>query len=288
MPTLIERLLAQGDYLCVENGRLILTPASGKEVPNQWLVKCFPLLVDQMADLCQLKLYQYQSYSTGTYDVSAKRKQGGVSLRFLACPGNQPAYAIFNASIRRARTTKAGKMGDTLPDKQFHPAPGSAFVALWRRCNLPIRNNRLTEFHKRMGLLKPLLFMAECSEDRLSATSIQPFELSYQQLMDLLNRANSGDKEGTRKGQGGDNLETRIGDKDFPPAQTLQGFQPDSSACPDCCVLSKQDSAITREAYSPSISPYPERYGDKRPNEQTTDEWLHDFETGGTDPPGTI
>lgn len=265
MKSLLKTLLLRGDRVYVSEGILTIEPRSGLPVDSLWLSKHQPRLVNDIAMLTGHICLQYQTYSAGKYRVNGNKYQGGVTLRFSLLPSHQPAYAIFNVSIDRERNTKSGKAGTPLPAGQFHPPCHGAFMAFWRRCGLPVRHGRLTELHKRMGLIKKLILTgapaSECSgvETRLNASTLTPLNCTYESLTEAM----YGDNTSTYQGQPRDNLVTTLGDKQTQPAQYSSALQANSATYDADCVSGNQGSAITRKPVTA----------------QSTEEWLHEYDT---------
>ena len=74
---LLQNLLARGDQVSIENGKLVLLPASGNPIPGWWMPEYKQLLIDQIATLTGITILQYQSYSTGLFD---RHRAAGVNL----------------------------------------------------------------------------------------------------------------------------------------------------------------------------------------------------------------
>ena len=49
MAVTIKSLLARGDYVAVEAGRLVITPKSGRPIPKEWAKQNLPALVADIA-----------------------------------------------------------------------------------------------------------------------------------------------------------------------------------------------------------------------------------------------
>ncbi|WP_444925870.1 hypothetical protein ACJJI4_16950 [Microbulbifer sp. TRSA002] len=162
---LLQRLLARGDGIAVDSGRLTLTPASGHPVPAEWLSEHERPLITEASRLASVEPLEYVGYSVGNYGPS---KRGGVSLQFRSLVDGSERYSVFNAETRRNRTTKHGKKGSPLPSGQFRITTRFKFYGFWVSTGLPVPR-RLSAFHDYMGKLAGLVFTGEAPDgERLS------------------------------------------------------------------------------------------------------------------------
>lgn len=173
--SLLSTLLTRGDKLSIDNGRLIITPASGQAIPRSFLEQNEKKLITAICSLMAVPAYSYVSYSTGSY---GKSKSDGLTLQFANTLTGEMAYACFNASLKRIRTTRTGKKGAALPKGHFIVGERSFFYKLWIKAALPLPPSR-SRFHDRMGNLKPVIFTAITREsERLDKQSITPVSIS--------------------------------------------------------------------------------------------------------------
>lgn len=265
MTITVGKLLSRGDEICIERGKLVIRPASGKPIPQDWFQHHSPGLIREILMALGIELYEYHGYTTGLY---GKAKLPGVQLQFSSVAANSSAYTIFNAALTRSRTTKTGKAGSPLPAGHFRVGERSHFYGFWLETGLTVPRS-LTSFHDYMGKLRGILFTAEMTanrENRMESGSIRPAYVSADQIA----AAFLPDKQRTNSGQVPDNCRIKMPDKNFAQTLTPQGFQPKSTACHD----SYGKTVIRKDEYTgvdQSLRPY------KTPQEQTCEEWLEDY-----------
>lgn len=127
-----------------------------------------------------LDVYRYLRYSTGHYVVDQTgRKEPGVTMQFQSVLTDESHAVTFNAELRYARSKGDARVGQLLPTGRFRLSEQSQFIPLWRRCQLP--EVHLSEYSKRMGNLKQLLYTADPHPKRtgfLVLRSIAPLNYS--------------------------------------------------------------------------------------------------------------
>lgn len=262
MSTLLATLVNRGDAVSIELGRLAISPASGKSVPADWLQANSRILLREILTVLSIEAYEYASYTAGFYD---RIKAAGVTLQFVSTVAGINAYTIFNANLRRDRTTKAGAKGTPLPKGHFRIGKRSHFYRFWHSTQLPLPK-RLSSLHDYMGNLQGILFTADKSQDkenRLDSGSLAPLSISAAEV----HKAFKPDNSRTITGQTTDNHQTKVPDKDMPQTQQNRGLQGSSATCATNhgeAVISTRDNTVL-------TSPTPAH---KRPEEQTTEEWL--------------
>lgn len=175
MPAIsLVNLLARGDMVAVERGRLLITPFSGKPVPPEWLAQHGQHIIAQAARQTGIIALAYVGFSVGNY---GKHLAGGVTLQFFELNTRQPFFAVFNADTKRKRTSRAGKAGTPLPTRQFSVGKRSAFAQFWMSTGLPYQ--RLSSLYRRMGRLEELTFVAEVvNGEKLMSATLKPLEIS--------------------------------------------------------------------------------------------------------------
>lgn len=261
MESLALKLLSRGDELSIVNGQLQIEPASGKQVPSEWVDAHARQLCREVLTLIGLDAFDYQSYSTGHY---GKTRSGGITIRFASVISGRPAYAIFNADLTRQRTTSAGKAGAALPKGQFRIGKRSHFYKFWLDTGLPFPR-RLASLHDYMGRLRAILLTAQVSGDRINAGSLAPLNLSAAHFKAAVMPDNSR----TIAGQVPNNSRTTEPDNEMSPALEERAFQPVPATCPD-----NYENKLTRRQVSKAMPSLPY----KPPSEQTVDDWLEDYD----------
>ena len=222
---LVPLMLNRGDSLAIKCGALVVLPASGLPVPKKWLDDNSFNVVTEILQQTGKDGLLYLEYSTGNY---CKNLASGVTLQFQNLMTGVKAYAIFNADLTRSRSTKNGKAGDPLPTGQFNLAKGAEFVKFWDKTGVKKPLSR-TEFHKRMGNLKALLFTGNphpTKQDRLVSSSIKPLEITFDEIIKAYNLS---DSSAIIERQLCDNPAIRVSDKEtLQPSETL-GLHADST-----------------------------------------------------------
>lgn len=265
MSALLATLVNRGDAVSIEQGRLVINPASGKSVPVQWLQNHSPMLLREILAALGIEAFEYVSYTTGWYGRS---KAAGVTLQLVSVVTGINTYTIFNADLSRDRTTKAGAKGSPLPKGHFRIGKRSHFYRFWHSTQLPLPK-RLSSLHDYMGNLRGILFTADKApgqENRLDAGLLAPLSISAKEIR----KAFKPDSSRTVSGQTTDNRQTSMPDKDSPQAHINRGLQDSSATCSTNygkAVISTRDNTVLTSPASLH----------KRPEEQTTEEWLDDY-----------
>ena len=160
--SLLARVLKHGS-VAIECGRLVVTPNNGKPVPQKWLDENGPNVVSQiLKELGTDDAYYYFGYSLGKHGESFA---SGLTLHFKSVMTDESLYAMFNIELTRIRATKYGKVGGKLAKGQFHVQKHGAFLKFWDSSGA-VRPKSNTEFHKRMGNLKPLFFTGQVNQGK--------------------------------------------------------------------------------------------------------------------------
>jgi hypothetical protein len=76
---LLNQLLARGDKVSIEGGKLVVVPTSGKSVPSNWFDANESEIVEQIAVQTGVIILRYAEYSTGVYSEGS---YPGVTLQF--------------------------------------------------------------------------------------------------------------------------------------------------------------------------------------------------------------
>ena len=272
---LVPMMLNRGDSVAIKCGALVVLPASGLPIPQKWLDDNSIDVVTEILQQTGKDGLLYIDYSTGNY---YKNVASGVTLQFQYLMTGAKAYAIFNADLTRSRNTKNGKAGDPLPTGQFNLAEGAEFIKFWNKAGVKKPSSR-TEFHKRMGNLKTLIFTGDphpTKQDRLVSDSIKPLEIT---LDEILKAYNLSDSSAIIERQLCDNPAIRVSDKKTLQASETLGLQTDSTAGAICygkTVISKKvirDNVYPTNDVNEAISDIPE-YPNEPPG---TREWIIDI-----------
>jgi len=264
---LVGFLLSRGDLVAIEHGRLRLEPVSGELVPDEWLDDHQDKIISEIIKRTGTDAFIYESYDTGSY---SEHLFDGVSLQFISVLTGTNLYVIFNANLKRGKSTANGKAGTPLPRRHFRVSKSHHFYKFWLKTGLQIPR-RLSSFHDYMGNLRGIIFTGDCKEDkRIEKDTLVPLNITYHQLKKAFATQYMPDKSQTTAGQLPDNSRTRVPDKHSPLPHAQQAVQPITTTGENNHGISKQGNAGTRGNVFPLNKP-------KRPEEQSDDEWLADY-----------
>lgn len=264
---MLRRMLGRGDRVAVKRGLLFVGPASGQTVPPEWLEEWEMPLIASVAKLAGVDVLEYLSYSVGQH---GRHKAGGVSLTLQSLMNGRDRYVIFNAEVTRARNSRAGKKGERLPREQFRVTERHEFARFWRSTGQQAR--RWSGLHQYMGNLKKHVFIGSPTvgkPGRLDAKTVKPFEMPYEELVELYTSSNTNSPQTTDK-QDSDNSHTAFANKQADEGQYLRGSQPGSGTGDSC-----HGNKVIRKKGSKGC--------DLPPELQTDDEWLNDRFPPGCD-----
>lgn len=263
--SLVQHLLDRGDRLCIEQGRIIITAASGKPVPDWWMEENHTALLNEISTTTGITFLRHQGYSTGKY---GKHLSEGATLRFSSATDPTPAfYCIFNVELSRKRQSKHGSAGSPLPKGQFRVTKNHLFYQFWLKTGLAIPP-RLSSFHDYMGKLKPILFQATFTrQGRIDAKTLRPASISHEEILaEYLHH--HPDKLQTMDIQYPYKNHTTLPDKHCSQTQAECGLKPDRGTGPKRYDRSNQDNAYS--CHSTLVLP--------KSITLTTEEWLADYD----------
>lgn len=296
----IPELLARGCDISVNRGVLVVSHPTDPHYSSKWLRKYSNHLIYELSEILKIPIYQYIGYSArdfGKKDANGgfpNGRQSGVCLQFVDVVTGETYNAIFNASLERTRTTKSGKAGERLPKNRFIVQKRSSFVAFWRETGLAF--SCYSEFYKRMGRLSNLCFTADThpTKKKLVNKTIRPLNLVSEELQAHL----SGKQEVSLR-QESDKLVVSTSDNTMRQAEAISACDKENSTtlsskeierysrCVKTLVRSN-NSTCEKAALSKDyeLSNQERTYKDdcsnslnrKLPQEQTTDEWLADYD----------
>ena len=281
MTITVRTLLDRGDLVAIKQGRLVISPESGKTIPDYWMKKHAASIIDEVINATGMAAFRYSSYSTGQY---GKHKAGGVTLQFTEVLNHKPAYLIFNASIARAKTTKYGKKGSSLPEGQFRVGKRSAFVRFWESSGLQFPRG-LSSFHDYMGKLEDIVFAGcYCDDEKLDKKTIRPLSLTHSQIKKVFSVDVLPGNSRTTSRQLPDNSRTRVPDKESEESHIAQGFQEDSTT--GGINYGNKVKGNTGEGSNviPLSTPINNTIGVE---DQTVDQWLDGYNSSDSESPPT-
>tara|TARA_R110000744_G_scaffold158285_7_gene274289 strand:- start:238 stop:1059 length:822 start_codon:yes stop_codon:yes gene_type:complete len=263
---ILPRLLTKGDEIAIVKGCLIITPASGKKVPESWLTVNGSLLLIEIVNLLNIDAYSYTNYSTGRY---GKNLYQGITLQFEDIKGGSEAHAILNAQITRTRSSKHGKAGDDLPNGQFKVSTKHNFYKFWLATGikLPTRNSAFFDY---MGKLKRMLFVGELNyKNKFINKTLRCLELSSEMIKAAYIQSLPNNIQATPK-QLPNNFPTRISNKEMTSKLAANDAGLNSTTCESKYGLSYQGGEVKSNTLIVNIVK-------KRPQEQTNDEWMDEY-----------
>jgi hypothetical protein len=112
-------LLNRGDNVRIENGQLIIDPASGnaEKVPS-FIKENGNQIINEALKLVDVRGYRYKMYSTGHYR-HIRSTLPGVTLQFIDLLTREYVPACFNAHLDRQRNSAKGKRKTILQKNNF-------------------------------------------------------------------------------------------------------------------------------------------------------------------------
>tara|TARA_R110000782_G_scaffold20030_1_gene54306 strand:+ start:3357 stop:4181 length:825 start_codon:yes stop_codon:yes gene_type:complete len=265
--SLLETLFSRGDHIDIINGKLVITPASKQPVPKKWLAENSTRMLSEIAALLDINVYIYDGYSTGYY---GKHKSPGLTLQLINISTGEDCYLTFNVELKRSRTTNNGIKGSCLPKGQFRISKKYKFYQFWLSTGLSLPP-RLSSFHDYMGNLKQCFFIPTFDHGAKVKDKIIPLvNLSHSEVLARFSQLNPYNSQ-TSTIQQPYNKHTSMPNNDLIEAPINKGLPNNQSACSNNYELSKQGSAVISNPLLVNTT-------HKTPHEQTTDEWLNDWE----------
>jgi hypothetical protein len=301
--SLLAKLLHKGDEIDIVQGNLLIKPSSGLAVPLSWLKQNETLLINEICFLFNIVPLRYISYTTGRY--GAKKSQG-ITLQFCNLKSGEDAYIIYNASLERSRTNKNAKKGDPLSGKQFIIGERSGFYKFWISTGLPLPRSA-SKFYECMGKLKLLIFTSTIDlNNRITDKTLPLLDVSFQEILDKQSILFSGKtnenltaKKPLTFRQEPPKPPLSFTAKDISADHNHHGIAPNKSTCNSKYGNTFIRKEVIRTGNSPGISSdklpiktlnsnivdediFEPMVKNKRPEDQTTDEWLADWEAAFT------
>ncbi|MDH0623065.1 hypothetical protein N5E30_16865 [Pseudomonas chengduensis] len=260
-------LLELGDVVSIESGVLQISQANDRrQYLSPFCAEARPLMREILTLLPGTDAFEYIGCSTGFY---GQKKAPGLTLQFRELVSRTDAYAIFNVCLTRQRNTKSGRQGQPLPKGHFRVSKKHAFFAFWESTPLPFPR-RTAALHDYMGKLRGIVFTGQKGAEkaaRLDAGSLRPLCISAAEIRAAL----MPDNARTAGGQQPDNSHTSYPDIHCAECQHWQALQPLIATDGFC-----HGKAVIRERGDRDACPPYQRA--KRPQDQTTEEWLADYQ----------
>ena len=265
--SLLETLFSRGDHIDIIKGKLVITPASKQPVPKKWLSENSTRLLSEIAALFDINVYIYDSYSTGYY---GKHKSSGMTLQLINLSTGEDCYLTFNVDLKRSRTSNNGVKGSCLPKRQFRISKKYKFYQFWLSTGLSLPP-RLSSFHDYMGNLKQCFFIPTLDHTAKVKGKIIPLlNLSHGEVLARFSQLKPNNSQ-TINIQQPYKPRTSMPYNDITQPYEYKGLPSDLTTCSNNYELSKQGSAVISK-------PLLVNTVHKTPHQQTTDEWLDDWE----------
>jgi|SRR5690554_1493072 len=272
MSKLLQYLLNRGDYIAIENGKLVINPASGHPVPPEWLADHQQNLILEIIRQSGKDAYKFTKHSTGAY---GKHKADGVTLFFTNHLTGEQAYVVFN--VHRDKVIGTGKLGKN----KFRVTEQMALYRLYLKVvqQVPLRR-RLTEGHRLLRHFKELVITFNSVNGLVVKGTIETFN----HIPNL---------EDTHKKHGKKVVETwqNTGKNVVKKSGNVFPDRPDTATVTDKSnyVSSElRNKLISKDVISNSFTSLNsslidsnssnEFHTKKRPEDQTVDEWLVDYD----------
>lgn len=297
--TLLTQLIKNGDEVSITQGKLLIKPSSGLALTKNWLKQNETLLINDICRLFNIVPLRYISYTTGSYKTrsDSSKKSQGITLQFSDSQSGEDAYIIFNANLNRSRNTNCAKKGELLPGKQFIVSKRSGFYKFWLSTRSP------SKFYECMGKLKLLTFTSPIDfNNRITDKKLPLLEVSFQEILNKQSlffsdkiSDNTTAKQPLKVRQETAKQPLTFTASDTEQKHTYIGFTPNQSTC----TSKYGNTVIRKEVLSTGVSvdnttinivnnkKVASKLNEassqkKRPEEQTVDEWLEDWESAFT------
>lgn len=177
----LEYLINRGDIISITNGKLNITPKSGKIVPSDWINEHSNALVSQISQVVQLPIYAYTNFTVGGYQGG---RFDGITLRFYEVTSHVDYYTIFNVSLNKQ------KQPGRLKGKQFIAPKQGALMKFWHRLALP-RPRRPSELYKKINVMSEYFWQASLrGKNKLESNELSFANITHQQVVDGLKQGN--------------------------------------------------------------------------------------------------
>ena len=221
----VAAALKKGYSISLHKGRVRVIRHDGSLSAPEKLKEYERAIMLEIAEELGMQVFQLVGWSSGNYEVKETgRREPGLTLNFVELVTRQEAFTIFNVIFRRERSGANGGVGEPLRKGKFRVGKRSHFVKFWVSTGLPI--HKPSDFHRRIGKLKPFFFTADWSKgEKLANATLKPVCLSAEEVAAAFGVANS--SLSGRQAVAKPSL--KVVAKDSPQAQAQQGLQPESS-----------------------------------------------------------
>lgn len=294
----LEDLINRGDAISITNGKLNITPKSGKAVPSDWINEHANALVSQISQVVQQPIYAFTNFTVGGYQGG---KFDGITLRFYELTTHTDYYTIFNVSLNRK------KQPGRFKGKKFIAPKQGALMKFWNRLAMP-KPRRPSELYKKINVMCEYFWQASLRDkNKLESNELSFANVTHQQIIVGLQQGNSMASGWQRSGnlvalndgnlRGQKVVAHSSGSKSEPaqiyqwvqPSQTTreveyESFEPRTAKTTSVSKydISKQGSAVIGKPNNllhKAIAEEAKPVGTTvKPQQQSHDEWLADYD----------
>jgi len=184
----LEAALRLCESIEVNDGRLVGIPRDGQAEPwesfssENWLE-----VMIELSRLTKDMWLQFDSYSTGRYQVSDTIRSPGVTLQFNDICTGSIFYSSFNCELTFDRSSKSNKKGDPYPDGRFRLKKRSSLHKKWNEWNMP--RTGVGTIYRKMGLLKEVIFEGFVEKDeKLQKKYLRLLQLNWKSIEYLISQ----------------------------------------------------------------------------------------------------
>lgn len=269
--SLLLWLLRRGDRVSICSGRLVVSAASGKPVPDDWIEREREKLATEISALVGKPIFQVFDHSVGNFDGG---KFPGVNFQLKRMGDRSCYFTIFNVETVRKRNTRFGKKGQPLPSGQFWIGEKHALFQFWQSTGLPVPK-RKGSFADYLGKLRSLYLTGLMAGEKIKATSLAPVEVTYDEIAFActisLGAEFSPDNFFVSAGHFSDNGRTMVSDKQLQQRRAIPDSATFSSTSRDIHGKSNQGGR-TQVAVRTDVD------RTENPVDQSVDEWVAAYE----------
>ena len=260
---ILGRLLAQGDLVSIERGRLVIRPKSGLPVPSEWLSKHEETLICEILAACGRSGFRFvRRGSVGKFDGG---KYPGAVLVFVSLASGEEMDTFFNVSLAYQRGAKKGQL---LPGGRFTVGRRSALRKLWDSTGIALR--RHSELCERLGALYGVVIEGCCNGARLEAKTLRALNVTAADIAACIGKISASIRQGAGK------CSATVVGKGIQQSPYLDGSVAGSGRV---SLDPRKEHKLTSKELYLVHNCLTNQSGNKskRPQDQTCDEWLADY-----------
>jgi len=215
MPNLLSKLINRKDNISITNGRLVIEPASGKPIPDDWLEENWFDIVKDAALLTGRNCFSYQEHKI----VKNYFPDVSIRLEFISLVTGESIPMFFKVHTERAKDSKYGKKGNQLPQGSWRLPSNSGLRTIWPFPK-PRRNS---EYCEKIWQFKHLIFDGNITpKGKLSKDTFKPLEIAMSEITSATRRQLIGNTSATDR---------QTSRQEKPVTQITEGLHPNSTGC---------------------------------------------------------